>query len=297
MAELTVRFDLSFGTRSLRCLMAAGMIFSAAPELASESVTLTTYYPAPSGVYTQMITTGNTFLSRDGACVAGNLNSCVGIGTTNPQNKLDVSGSAAIGTYAGNNIGPSNGLIVSGTVGIGMSSPNPAAALNVTGDVALVGASGSGYPGGTLGRLTIGGTGGSYSAIEAQSGKLTIGGGAWATVAIPSGNVGIGTTNPVYGLDVRTTLNVTGVLLAAGSCVLTPWANGVVTCPANQYATNVSGVMAQYVAEGNDPAQGVGTGGTTSNYTPSDMVTDTTGEMLCCPCPLTTSGSSVCPSL
>ena len=69
MAELTVRFDLSFGVRSLRCLLIAGMIFSAATEVASESVTLTTYYPAPSGVYVQMITTGNTFLARDGGRV------------------------------------------------------------------------------------------------------------------------------------------------------------------------------------------------------------------------------------
>ncbi len=47
----------------------------------------------------------------------------VGIGTTNPLNKLDVSGAAAIGTYAGVNTGPSNGLIVSGNVGIGTASP------------------------------------------------------------------------------------------------------------------------------------------------------------------------------
>ena len=69
MSELTVRFDLSFGSRSLRCLMASAMIFSAVTEVASESVTLTTYYPAPSGVYSQMITTGNTWLSRDGGGV------------------------------------------------------------------------------------------------------------------------------------------------------------------------------------------------------------------------------------
>ncbi|MBI3288947.1 MAG: hypothetical protein HYZ74_05465 [Elusimicrobia bacterium] len=39
---------------------------AAPPELGSESVTLTTYYPAPSGVYTNMITTGDTTLSREG---------------------------------------------------------------------------------------------------------------------------------------------------------------------------------------------------------------------------------------
>ncbi len=69
MAELTVRFDLKFGARTVRCLLAACMIAGVATEVASESVTLTTYYPAPSGVYTQMITTSNTYLARDGGSV------------------------------------------------------------------------------------------------------------------------------------------------------------------------------------------------------------------------------------
>ncbi|MBI4061557.1 MAG: hypothetical protein HY403_09015 [Elusimicrobia bacterium] len=47
-----------------------------AAPLASESVTLTTYYPAPSGVYQQMITTGATYLARDGNSVhVGSLSS------------------------------------------------------------------------------------------------------------------------------------------------------------------------------------------------------------------------------
>ncbi|MFI5360684.1 MAG: hypothetical protein ACHQ49_01840 [Elusimicrobiota bacterium] len=69
MAELTVRFELSFGTRGLRSLMAAAMVCAGVTEVASESMTLTTYYPAPSGVYLQMITTGNTYLARDGGQV------------------------------------------------------------------------------------------------------------------------------------------------------------------------------------------------------------------------------------
>lgn len=93
MSELTVRFNLSFGARSVRGLMAAAMILSAVTEVASESVTLTTYYPAPSGVYSQMITTGNTYLARDytsngsgvtiggsGAAPAGG----IAFGTANP---------------------------------------------------------------------------------------------------------------------------------------------------------------------------------------------------------------------
>ena len=43
----------------------------------------------------------------------------VGIDTPTPQNQLDVNGSAAVGSYAGTKAAPSNGLIVSGNVGIG----------------------------------------------------------------------------------------------------------------------------------------------------------------------------------
>lgn len=65
--------------------MAAAMFFAAVPELASESVTLTTYYPAPSGVYSQLITTGNTWLSRDtGNVVVGGSGAAIA--------RLDVTG-------------------------------------------------------------------------------------------------------------------------------------------------------------------------------------------------------------
>jgi len=51
----------------------------------------------------------------------------VGIGTTTPQNSLDVSNAnglgIAIGTYAGINVAPSGGMIMSGNVGIGTSAP------------------------------------------------------------------------------------------------------------------------------------------------------------------------------
>ncbi len=48
----------------------------------------------------------------------------VGIGTSSPQNKLDIDGALAIGSsYAGSSAAPSDGLIVEGNVGIGTTSP------------------------------------------------------------------------------------------------------------------------------------------------------------------------------
>lgn len=67
-------------------LSLAILIIQALPlALSSETVTMTTYYPAPYGGYATILTTGNTYLARDG----GN----VGIGTGTPAAKLDVAGS------------------------------------------------------------------------------------------------------------------------------------------------------------------------------------------------------------
>lgn len=87
MTDITVRFHLTFNRRAVMASAAFAMMLCAVPELDSESVTLSTYYPAPSGVYTNMITTGATYLARDGGAATR-----VGIGTTAPNAKLDVNG-------------------------------------------------------------------------------------------------------------------------------------------------------------------------------------------------------------
>jgi hypothetical protein len=84
MADLNIDLELRVTPRAFKGLLALALLSVLAQELSSETVTLTTYYPAPSGVYTQMITTGNTFLARDGAAK-------VGIGTTGlTANRLTV---------------------------------------------------------------------------------------------------------------------------------------------------------------------------------------------------------------
>jgi hypothetical protein len=59
------------------------------------------------------------------------INNKIGIGTSNPANKLTVIGGASIGSATYNTAAPSNGLIVEGNVGIGTT--NPAYKLDVFG--------------------------------------------------------------------------------------------------------------------------------------------------------------------
>lgn len=76
--------------RKHHLLIALGVfLICAHPELAgSETLALTTYYPAPYGGYVSILTTGQTSLARDG----GN----VGIGLSNPSAKLEVAGEIKI---------------------------------------------------------------------------------------------------------------------------------------------------------------------------------------------------------
>ncbi len=49
----------------------------------------------------------------------------IGIGTPTPASKLDISGNLTVGsTYAGTNAAPTNGALIQGNVGIGLTSPN-----------------------------------------------------------------------------------------------------------------------------------------------------------------------------
>lgn len=101
---------------------------------------LTEEAPVSSGTYVTSLATGylltgpaNDGLYRSSTGNLGFPNSNVGIKTVLPQSTFDVNGSMSVGSYAGTAAAPTNGIIVSGRVGIG--TDNPSTGLEVAGIV------------------------------------------------------------------------------------------------------------------------------------------------------------------
>ncbi|MBI4056525.1 MAG: hypothetical protein HY399_03150 [Elusimicrobia bacterium] len=123
-------------------------------SLSTETLTLTTYYPAPYGVYNEMRTTGNAYLAYQ----SGN----VGIGTSSPINKLSVLGNA---DFAGALI--AGGVVKVGALGSEPSGEEGAIYLNTSDPTNH---QFKGYANGAWAALGAGGGGGSCYVSYLQTG-------------------------------------------------------------------------------------------------------------------------------
>lgn len=320
MSEIVIRIRFpDLGGRWFRAgrwLMAGAMLFSAVPELASESVTLTTYYPAPSGVYTQMITTGNTYLSRDAATTPAQV--LIGGGAaTGTGHMLDIysymgsaNNSAIRATYPGG-----GGLLGTEFAALahrfgfwsGMyanqGSASYAAYIN-----------GNGTASNTAVLINGGGINGNYGLTPGYQNWAAWGTGAGgAAIYNDAGGyrtlmlVGNNSAGGVRQVSVWDQLNVNGdtyhngksftsgttymaggsyspasnVAYAGGACFFTTYAAGanIPVCPGSWYVTLTGGYMSKYTVISNS--------------------LEPQGDALCCPCPggLNVGYASGCPAL
>lgn len=125
----------------------------------------------------------------------------VGIGLSNPINRLDVEGGAAIGSgYAGTITAPTNGMVVQGNVGIGTNSP--LFPLVVNGQSEINGEVGIGSPPVAGTDLFI--TSGSYSVAELSGSSVSNFTYAGSGLTLASSNTGSGTPNNDWTLRVGT---------------------------------------------------------------------------------------------
>jgi hypothetical protein len=199
MAEIKIKLDLTFSRRAITGLGMAAVMFCVVPALNSESVVLSTYYPAPSGVYTQLITTRDTWLGRDGGVI--------NIGTNAPT-VTNMSRLTVVNGYVG---------ISTGTAGAKLGFNDLNDGTNAADGITWYNPSPTTYG--------IHRTAGAWSAPNYQqlrfawdTGVILEGGSAYGksgTVFQPTGgNVGIGITSPQQALDVNGEIIVRNTSLA-----------------------------------------------------------------------------------
>jgi hypothetical protein len=263
--QLIKFFNDIFDVRYLKLVIMLVILITALPKLVNtETLTITTYYPAPYGGYVSLLTTNNTWLARD----AGN----VGIGTANPQTKLDVAGTAQLRGAPGK-----VGLYVDPNGYVGIGTTKTLRPLSVMGygyqlHTAVFGDTDSNvYLGiGTVSRPRVGllrrasiqamykPTGDNPNdasnvpadlVINADGGNVGIGTGEyfpqgklhvdWGNLIVTRGKVGIGTTNPNADLHVKGNLKVeNGVITGNFGRTNCYWRYGV--CSSGYYVAGIN---------------------------------------------------------
>jgi hypothetical protein len=138
-----------------------------------------------SGNDLRLTVNGNDRIRSAGGVIYTASKTMIGSINTVPLSTLDVNGGAAIGTYAGTATAPSNSLIVSGSLGVGNSSP--ADKLDVAGGFGL-----------TATTATVPSVG-LYSASSNAMTLATAGSNAVTITATQS--LGLGTTAPKSSVD------------------------------------------------------------------------------------------------
>ncbi|MDP2866919.1 MAG: hypothetical protein Q8O90_11815 [Elusimicrobiota bacterium] len=167
--ELNIR--ISFNRKSARLLLVVFFLCWHPGFIGSESLTLTTYYPAPYGGYVSILTTGNTILARDGG-----VNTRVAVGSGSPTSKLHVFGGGSTTVD----------MIVNGRMQTGDGNGNGGVWLSNAQD-------------GFVGNTTIGNAGGNGVGLWVNGAS----GSGWGLlVSKANRNVGINTVNPSEKLHV-----------------------------------------------------------------------------------------------
>jgi hypothetical protein len=244
MAEIKLTFDLTFTRRFLSRAGAVAIMLCAVPELDSESVTLSTYYPAPSGVYTNMITTGHTYLARDGGVYNAGSNAA---GTV-----LTLGGTPALNGNHNN----TKLYVPSGTIGVGQQNDTtPYMRMGMdTGWVQYV-ANNAYWNGAAYNYVNTGGYGGTASRMAQVSGTIsfdTASGGSnpigWSnrmTIA-NNGLITVGQSLSTVGA-IRSGQGPAGCSAPQQYSYGSPSGGNVSLC-GGQYITTVAGFYTKYIA-------------------------------------------------
>ncbi|MDE2293559.1 MAG: hypothetical protein KGL53_15870 [Elusimicrobia bacterium] len=246
MSGRTLTIRIRIGRRELLAGLALALVSLRPAPLATENLTLTTYYPSPYGVYQELRSTGNAYLAYQ--------TGRVGVGTTSPAASLDVNGGARVrqdGEVDGR-LGVGGAFVDVNNTGLSVTRKN----IHVEGP-------------GLSSWLRVGEAWG-YGGVYSESGDLVLGS--------QSGWVRIGPDGGQQRLRLERTLDVENA-----ACSSVPYGAGTTSCPGTTYATYTDGIKTAGVSVQSVPTIG---GGTYANVMTQSSIVRTydaaSGYMRCC---------------